>query len=147
MVNLKEKLEANVLVSTSGCWDWQLSRYAGGYGRISIGKQKQDYAHRVSYRVYHGEIPKGMVVRHSCDNPRCCNPEHLSLGTQRDNVHDCISRGRNHYPPIARGEANHKTKLTAEDVKYILQSTESNKVLAKMFNVTAQAIRWRRLNG
>ena len=146
-MSLKEKLEANSSVSTTGCWEWNLSRLPNGYGRISIGHQKQDYTHRVSYRVHKGEIPEGLVVRHTCDNPCCCNPEHLILGTQKDNMQDCISRGRHSKPPVVRGARNNKTKLTEEDVKYIMQSSESNTVLAKMFGVTPQAITWRKRHG
>lgn len=59
-------------------------------------------------------------------------------------MQDCISRGRHSKPPVVRGALNNKTKLTEEDVEYIMKSSESNIVLAKMFGVTPQAIRWRR---
>lgn len=84
-----------------------------------------------------------MVVRHKCDNPSCCNPEHLEIGTQRDNVHDCIKKGRNKNPPVNTGESNHKTKLNKADVDYIISSEEQIKELAERFGVTPQAIRWR----
>lgn len=146
-MKLKEKLEAYSEVSPSGCWEWQLSRFPAGYGRISIGRQKQDYAHRVSYREYKGPIPDGLVVRHKCDNPCCCNPEHLELGTQKDNMRDCMERGRKSNPPVFKGEANHKTKLTKENVEFILESMLPAIELAKMFGVTPAAINWRRQHG
>lgn len=145
-MTLKEKLEAYSIVSPSGCWEWQRSRLPSGYGRISIGHQKLDYAHRVSYREHVGPIPDGLLVRHKCDNPCCCNPEHLEVGTQADNMQDCVKRGRHSKPPVFKGEANHKTKLTEEDVKFILKSDESPTDLAKRFGVTPQAIAWRRKN-
>lgn len=144
---LKEKLEAYSIVSPSGCWEWQRSRYKQGYGRISIGNQKQDYAHRVSYREHCGPIPDGLLVRHKCDNPCCCNPEHLEVGTQTDNMQDCVKRGRHSKPPVFKGEANQKTKLTEEDVEFILKSDMKPVDLAKMFGVTPQAIIWRIKHG
>lgn len=146
-MTLKEKLEAYSKVSPSGCWEWQRSRTKTGYGQIAIGHQKQDYSHRVSYREYKGPIPDGLVVRHKCDNPCCCNPEHLEVGTQKDNMQDCVKRGRHSKPPVFKGEANHKTKLTEEDVAFILKSKLRSIELAKMFGVTPQAINWRRKNG
>ena len=143
-MNLKEKLEAYSEVSPSGCWEWQRSRFPTGYGRVSIGRQKQDYAHRVSYRGFIGPIPDGMLVRHKCDNPCCCNPEHLELGTQKDNMRDCMDRGRKPKPPVFIGEANNKTKLTEKDVEFIMKSSRPSSELARMFGVTPQAIYWRR---
>ncbi|APD19630.1 endonuclease [Pectobacterium phage PP74] len=146
-MTLKEKLEAYSKVSPTGCWEWQRSRLPSGYGLISIGHQKQAYAHRVSYREFHGEIPEGLVVRHKCDNPCCCNPEHLEVGTHKDNMQDCKKRGRMVMPPVHIGEANHKTKLTESDVEFILKSDKTLKELAEMFGVTPQAIRWRQKHG
>lgn len=146
-MTLREKLVAYSKVSPDGCWEWQRAKLPAGYGQISIGRQRQDYAHRVSYQIFHGEIPNGMVVRHRCDNPSCCNPEHLEVGTQKDNMRDCKSRGRMVMPPVQRGAANHKTKLTEDDVDFILKSELPLAELAVMFNVTTQAIRWRKNNG
>ena len=79
---------------TTGCWNWTgaLSR---GYGLLSSRFGKSPHkAHRLSYELHKGQIPEGMVVRHTCDNTRCCNPDHLVIGTQRDNANDMASRGR-----------------------------------------------------
>ena len=64
-----------------------------GHGRIN-DNGKMAYAHRIAYEHKHGTIPKGMVVMHLCDNPACCNPDHLTLGTQKDNIHDAVLKGR-----------------------------------------------------
>lgn len=143
-MELREKLKAYSKVSPSGCWEWQRGKAGNGYGVISVGHQKQDYAHRVSYREFVGDIPDGLLIRHKCDNTCCCNPEHLELGTQRDNMQDCKKRGRMSMPPVHRGDDNHKTKLSESDVAFIVSSDLSNVELAKMFNVSAAAIRWRR---
>lgn len=79
--------------SESGCHNWIGSLDANGYPRISIGL-KRPCAHRVSYMVNNGRIPEGMVVMHSCDNPRCINPSHLFVGTQAENIQDSVSKGR-----------------------------------------------------
>ena len=72
------------------CWEWTGTRWFGGYGRA----QSYFKAHRVSYEIAYGPIPKGMFVRHKCDNPPCCNPAHLLAGTPGDNMRDKRERGR-----------------------------------------------------
>ena len=75
------------------CWPWEMSRNPQGYGKVKAG-QRDIRAHRLSYELHHGPVPAGMVVRHTCDNPPCCNPKHLLLGTHKDNTQDMIRRGR-----------------------------------------------------
>lgn len=95
-----EKLAARIIRRDSGCWDvqgYQLPH--NGYVQVSTGLKsagtwKAVYAHRLAYELAHGPIPSGLHVLHSCDNPRCANPDHLSLGTARDNMLDCIHKGR-----------------------------------------------------
>lgn len=83
---------------TDGCWEWQASRNNYGYGLFHVGVgaagRIRSSAHRFAYELAHGPIPKGLNVCHSCDNPPCCNPAHLFLGTQRDNVLDAARKGR-----------------------------------------------------
>ena len=74
------------------CWNWTAFKRAG-YGRFRFNGKIYD-AHRFAWLLMNGEIPDGMVVLHSCDNPSCCNLKHLSLGTQKENVADCIEKGR-----------------------------------------------------
>lgn len=75
------------------CWEWQGAISAKGYGRLTYN-QKRLSAHRVAYELYRGEIPNGFLVCHLCDNPRCCNPHHLWLGTAKENTQDAIAKGR-----------------------------------------------------
>ncbi len=76
------------------CWNWLANKYPNGYGQFQLeGKPRS--AHRLSYELAYGPIPKGLVVRHKCDNPGCVRPEHLELGTQADNVQDSVRRSRN----------------------------------------------------
>ncbi len=79
-------------VTDSGCWEFDGGRTEAGYGTVGTGRRY--YVHRVVYEHHHGAIPDGMVVRHACDNPPCCNPAHLSIGTQQDNAQDASRRGR-----------------------------------------------------
>lgn len=74
------------------CWEWQ-GPTNHGYGYIRIDGPKR-YMHRFSWELHNGEITDGLFVLHKCDNPSCVNPDHLFLGTQRDNVYDCIAKGR-----------------------------------------------------
>ena len=74
----------------SGCWFWVGGSAGGGYGLF-----KGESAHRKSYRIYRGSIPKGMCVLHTCDVPCCVNPDHLYIGTHAHNMRDRSVRGRN----------------------------------------------------
>lgn len=77
----------------SRCWIWSLAKDKDGYGVAHKGK-KNIRAHRISYEAFIGQIPEDMGVLHKCDNPSCCNPQHLFLGTNQDNMNDMVSKGR-----------------------------------------------------
>ena len=101
MVSTKELLQGNYLErfwskveKGDFCWNWTSAISRGGYGKFSVARSKWVEAHRVSYLIEHGSIPDEMFVLHKCDNPKCVRPSHLFLGTQEDNVNDCIEKGR-----------------------------------------------------
>lgn len=90
-------------VDKSGsCWTWQGARGRGGYGRFSLALGTLS-AHRLAYTLLVGSIPKGMCVCHRCDNPPCVNPDHLFVGTYRDNIRDMMQKGRRRTRKARRG--------------------------------------------
>ncbi len=97
------------------CWNWNGSVDKNGYGQIHV-KKKGFKAHRYSYIFHYGDIKGGMVIRHKCDNPRCVNPKHLILGTQQDNINDCMLRGRK-----AAGGNHYHSKLSDEEIELLLK--------------------------
>lgn len=134
--SLEERLWARVIKADNGCWEWQGFRGPYGHGQIGRGRRSEgiDATHRVAWEVTHGPIPKGLVVRHRCDNPPCCNPDHLELGEQADNVKDMISRGRQ-----ATGKSLPQTKLTDAqiiEIRMAAASGELQREIAARFGVT-----------
>ena len=83
-----------VVVTDSGCLEYQGYRNELGYGQVRVDRSALLRVHRVVYEAVNGPIPDGLVVRHTCDNPPCCNPDHLVVGTQAENMRDRDERGR-----------------------------------------------------
>lgn len=128
----------NKTINSNDCWIWLAGTNEKGYGRIFFnGKCLR--AHRVAYELQHGTISDGLGVLHSCDNPACCNPNHLSLGSNIDNVMDCVSKGRN-----TRGHRHGLSKLTELDVRAIRNEYSFGENgygrLAKKYNVHENTI-------
>jgi hypothetical protein len=123
----------------TACWNWTGSQ-TRGYGVMNIGSSRTQLAHRVAWIVANGSIPDGLLVCHRCDNPACCNPAHLFLGTDRDNHNDKIAKGRARAPAPKRGESNCRAKLTAKEVLSILADRRSNVALAREHAVSPSLI-------
>lgn len=131
---LKKILE-RIEIDINSCWNYKGCKILTGYGHMHF-RGIDFYVHRAMYILTYGEIPKGMQVLHRCDNPSCCNPEHLFLGTVADNMHDRDSKGRNRFSK--NDYKNKSNKLTKEQIKEIKKSLlEGNTVanLAKEYGV------------
>ena len=108
----------------TSCWEWTAAKHLNGYGKVG-SKGRTFLAHRLSYELHIGPIPAGKLVCHHCDNRACINPEHLFLGTHRDNTADMTAKGRH-------GMA----KLSAEDVRAIRAARGITQIeLAKRYGV------------
>lgn len=127
---------------TTNCWLWNGSVNSWGYGRTINNISPERAAHRISFHLHKGPIPRGLLVLHSCDVPRCCNPEHLFLGTNADNMRDMVRKGRR---PARRGERSSAAKLTAAQVNEIRSSYELKQTvssLSRRFGVSRRTIKF-----
>ncbi len=134
---------------TDGCWLWTGGLSDKGYG-VHHKDGRKIGAHRYSYELHKGPLGKAHAL-HSCDNPKCVNPDHLRPGTHQDNMQDAKERRR--FNP-RRGSASNKARLTERQVADILVSSESGAEIARQLGVsrsTIYAVRngqnWRHFNG
>lgn len=93
--------EKVAVTDPSSCWEWLGATTWWGYGHVHLytpgprgGRKRLMLAHRLAWQLHEGKIPPGLQVMHSCDNRRCCNPDHMTLGTNKDNVDDKMRKGR-----------------------------------------------------
>ena len=135
---MKDKLESFLRVNAAtGCNEFQGALDSSGYGNIRIGDRVVG-AHRVAYEVYKGTIGKGLQVLHKCNNPKCCNPEHLYLGTHADNMKYKAKCG--HVNTV--GIHNPNAVLTEDQVRRIreLCKTSSDQTVAAFYNIHLKTV-------
>jgi hypothetical protein len=130
MNRLQERFWSQVKKS-NGCWNWTGSDLSGHqkYGHFNIHKRTMA-AHRVAWILTHKFIPKGLHVLHKCDNQKCCNPKHLWLGTNSDNIRDKISKKRHGF-----GETHSRAILTEKQVREIRSRYIPRKVTETMLSI------------
>lgn len=137
----------------TGCLLWLGAYFSNGYGAFWIGGGKTVRAHRFSYETYVGKIPEGLCVLHKCDTPICVNPEHLFLGTDKDNAVDRNAKNRHafgnrsgakkHPEKTPRGESSGVSKLKAEDILEIRKehaSGSTQKAIAEKYGICHQNV-------
>jgi len=140
---LPKNLQGKVIEVETGCWEWQGSIGSHGYGDLRLDGQHW-LVHRFVYSAVFGDIPEGLVIWHTCDNRKCCNPSHLRLGTQLQNMMDKEMKGRGNA-----GDRNGMAKLSREVVEYIREQYikgRSQSDLARDFNVNRSCI-WKVVHG
>lgn len=149
--SLKERFWKKVN-KTEHCWVWTGCLGKDGYGRIST-LNIPELAHRASWRLINGEIPKNLWVLHHCDNPSCVRPDHLFLGSHLDNMMDMVKKGRQakgdrnssvkHPEKLPRGETHHFAKLNSKQIISIRKRFfhgEKQSRLSEEFNVSQSQI-------
>jgi len=123
-------------VVRSGCWEWRGACTRDGYGTFRrYNARINDAAHRASWKLFRGDIPKDMHVCHTCDNRLCVNPDHLFLGTRSDNMRDCVRKGRANRRAL-KGSENPVSKITENDVRAIRTDPRSSSEVAKDYGIT-----------
>lgn len=113
---------------TTFCWFWTGGRFENGYGMFLLRQGITVKAHRYSWELHNEAIPENLFVLHKCDTPRCVNPDHLFLGTPKENVDDAISKGR-------------RLSIGKEKIQYILDNLQvATKELAEALDVSSTTI-------
>ncbi len=135
--SVESRIKGNIkfTAEVADCWEWAGCRFNTGYGCIAVDN-KQLGTHRLVWEMHNGvKIPEGLLVRHSCDNRSCCNPYHLSIGTVQDNSDDMVSRNRQ-----AQCQEHGRAKITDEEARQIVDSSEPYSVLAKRYGLSKASI-------
>lgn len=141
------KVEAALLVGVDrrgpdDCWAWT-GRRRGDYGAVVVHHRWEEATHRLAYALHHRQSPFPLSVCHTCDNPICCNPNHLFVGTALDNAADMMAKGR-HTPSPQPGESNPRALLTevqvAEIRDRIARTLDTNTLIAADYGVSHSTI-------
>lgn len=121
------------------CWDWSGQSDGTGYGIFMLRDQTFAASHRLAF-AFASSLPlsaiEGLIVRHACDRPKCCNPFHLSTGTHADNVMDRVLRQRS-----AKGTGNGNHVLTEAQVRAVMKDPRSNSAIARELGVHTDTVR------
>ena len=140
---VKERFMAKVDTTSSpiGCWIWNASTRSNGYGKFRV-KGMYWGAHRFSFFMFIGPVPHDLFVCHSCDNKSCVNPDHLWLGSNKDNLDDAVRKGL-HGKNLKRGETQHASIFTDADVLIMRRLANKNFThgqIADLFDVERRCV-------
>lgn len=118
---IPDRVVNKITLSHNGCWEWNGATNSYGYGVVGVGRRSEGTAkvHRYVWEHFNGQIPDGLHVLHRCDNPPCCNPDHLFLGNDADNVADKISKGRQ-----PRGSDFSRSNLVDRNIRQMFELQE-----------------------
>lgn len=133
------------ITKSGDCWLWTAGKAGKGYGIIGeydpiTKKTNKTYIHRLSYEMSIGVIPDGYVIMHRCDIPNCCNPEHLTAGTQKQNIHDAIKKKRFTGWPVFKGSNHGMSIVTEDDVKKMRKDTRKYKDIADDYGLSVKQV-------
>jgi len=134
------------VIKGDGCWLWTGAHGPDGRGQIQVksGDTRLTSATRVSWMLHYGPVPRELSVLHKCDNPPCVNPDHLFLGTAKDNIRDCILKGRFRHLVPRRGESNNNAKLTIDraiQVRHAFAAGATVSALSRRFGIARSTVR------
>ena len=147
-MNVQEYLKSKIIIDKNSCWLWKgyvkkiNAKRQSGYA-LAWHNGKNRMAHRLSYTAFKGRIPDGLCVCHHCDVKHCINPDHLFLGTQKDNIQDMFKKGRQPNPAIIQGEKNSQAKLTEKDIYaifYLRKKNQTGQQIADIFNISKMQV-------
>jgi len=128
-MSIKERFLDKVLVKGADeCWPWLAAKDVAGYGRFWY-EERMVPASQVAYKLFVGEVPKGLCVLHNCNHKYCCNPKHLRIGTQAENMGD-----------LARAGNNPLQKVDFKDARLLRENGWTLQAIADHFNSSKQAI-------
>lgn len=132
-----QKKSDQLQILLDACWNWPGDKGNRGYGRVKR-RGKHLNVHRIAYEAFVGPIPDGLLVLHHCDNPACCNPDHLYVGTQQMNVQDRVRRNRNAIGSRVRTAVLNEAKVM--EIRRLAAEGTTPKVLARQFGVARNTI-------
>lgn len=132
---LERLLRNSIPEPNSGCWLWLGALNHQGYAQINMPGNRQCRAHRLSYEIHKGEIPKNLHIRHTCDVRCCINPDHLLLGTRQQNAQDAVDRNR-----YVKGEKRKDSKLTDAQAAAIKTDSRSQRVIAAEYGIDPSVV-------